>query len=95
MIVGRHFERERVMLGGKGFERCVFLGCELVFDGRPVRLVNNMLKDCCWSFEGAAGVTLDFIASLCRDDDAMRSMFAQELGLAKVGHAAREALSLH
>ena len=38
MIVGRHFERERVVLGGKGFEHCVFLGCELVFDGRPVRL---------------------------------------------------------
>ena len=80
-IVGRRFEGERVPLGGAAFERCAFVRCELVYDGRPTRLVDNGFEDCRWSFEGAAGDTLDFVAALCRDDPRIKAMFAEALGL--------------
>ena len=80
-IVGRRFEGERVPLGGAGFERCAFVRCELVYDGRPTRLVDNTFEDCRWSFEGAAGDTLQFVAALCRDDPQIKAMFAEALGL--------------
>src|SRR5215208_236808 len=35
VIMGRHFERQRVMLGGEHYQGCTFVGCELVYDGRP------------------------------------------------------------
>jgi hypothetical protein len=79
--VGRRFEGERVPLGGAGFERCAFVRCELVYDGRPTRLVDNRFEDCRWSFEGAAGDTLQFVASLCREDPGLGAMFAEALGL--------------
>lgn len=81
MIVGRRFECERIMLGEEGYERCVFVACQLVFDGRPAHLVDNALQDCSWSFEGAAGVTLDFVGGLCRDDPDVRASMARALGL--------------
>ncbi len=80
-IVGRRFEGERVPLGGAAFERCAFVRCELVYDGRPTRLVDNGFEDCRWSFEGAAGDTLQFVAALCRDDPRIKAMFAEALGL--------------
>jgi hypothetical protein len=80
-IVGRRFEGGRVPLGGAAFERCAFVRCELVYDGRPTRLVDNGFEDCRWSFEGAAGDTLDFVAALCRDDPRIKAMFAEALGL--------------
>ena len=80
-VVGRRFEGGRVTLGGAGFERCAFARCELVYDGRPTRLVDNTFEDCRWSFEGAAGDTLEFVAALCRDDPQIRAMFARALGL--------------
>jgi hypothetical protein len=80
-VVGRRFEGERVLLGGAGFERCAFVRCELVYNGRPTRLVDNRFEDCRWSFEGAAGDTLQFVAALCRDDPRIKAMFAEALGL--------------
>ncbi len=80
-IVGRRFEGERVLLGGAGFERCAFVRCELVYDGRPTKLIDNTFEDCRWSFEGAAGDTLQFVAALCRDDPRIKAMFAEVLGL--------------
>jgi hypothetical protein len=72
---------ERVVLGGRRFERCAFVGCELVVDGRPVHLVENSFEGCVWRLEGAAGVTLDVLAALCRDDSGLRAALAGELGL--------------
>ena len=81
LTVGRHFEGERVLLGGVGFERCAFVRCELVYDGRPTCLVDNTFEDCRWSFEGPAGDTLQFVAALCRDDPWLRAALARALGL--------------
>ena len=80
-VIGMTFEKARVVVSGRRFERCTFIGCELVFDGRPVHLVDNAFRSCAWTFEGAAGVTLDLLAALCRDDPALRATVARELGL--------------
>jgi hypothetical protein len=87
MIVGRRFEGERIALGDERYERCVFVACQLVFDGRPVHLVDNVLDGCTWSFEGPAGATLDFVAGLCRDDPGFRASVVRALGLAAAGGA--------
>jgi hypothetical protein len=89
MIVGRRFECERIVLGDGRYERCAFIACQLVFDGRPVHLVDNVMDGCTWSFEGAAGATLDFVAGLCREDPELRASLARALGLA-AGPCARE-----
>src|SRR5688500_17203637 len=80
-IVDRRFERERVVVSGGRFERCTFLACELVFDGRPAHLVDNLFEDCSWSFEGAAGATLEFVTLLCREDPGLRATLIRMLGL--------------
>jgi hypothetical protein len=80
-VVGRHFAHERVVLGGHRYERCSFVACVLVFDGRPVELLDNSFEECSWAFEGPAAVTLDFLASLCRNDAETRAAIARELGL--------------
>jgi hypothetical protein len=87
-IMGRRFERERVVLGSEHYQGCTFIECELVYDGRPVHLLDNDFEDCSWSFEGAAAATLDFLAVLCRKHPEMRAMLAKELGL--LGEAAPE-----
>ena len=79
-IIGQRFEAERVVVSGAHFERCVFVDCELVFDGRPTHLVDNTFDGCRWLFEGAAAVTLDLLATLCRDSPALVDAIAQELG---------------
>ncbi len=97
MIVGRRFDHERVVVSGERFERCVFVGCELVADGRPVQLVDNSFEGCHWSFEGAAGVTLDLLAALCREDPSLRAAVTRHLGLTAppVGASVREMARLH
>jgi hypothetical protein len=55
--------------------------CELVFDGRPAHLVDNLFEDCSWSFEGAAGATLEFVTLLCREDSGLRATLTRMLGL--------------
>jgi hypothetical protein len=79
-IRGRRFQHERVLLGGRSFERCVFAGCELVFDGRPVQLVDNSFEDCCWSFEDAASCTPNFVTAICREDQGLWTMLGGALG---------------
>jgi hypothetical protein len=86
-IIGRRFEGERVVISGAHFERCMFVDCELVFDGRPTRLIDNTFDGCRWLFEGAAATTLDLLTELCRDNPALEEAIAQELGLpVPVGH---------
>ena len=87
-IMGRHFERERVVLGGEHYQGCTFVGCELVFDGRPVQLLDNSFESCSWRFEGAAATTLGLLAVLCREHAELRALLARQLGL--LGEAAPE-----
>jgi hypothetical protein len=80
-VVGARFERERVVLGGRRFKCCTFIGCELVVDGRPTALADCRLESCHWSFEGAARATLDLLATLCRDDPRAAAPVLRRLGL--------------
>jgi hypothetical protein len=79
-ITDWRFEKERVLLGGRSFERCLFIDCELVFDGRPVQLIDNHFKNCCWSFEDAAALTLKFVVAICREDQGLKAMLGGALG---------------
>ncbi len=81
-VSGRRFQGKRVVLANRHYEGCTFVRCELVVDGRPVHLVDNSFADCSWSFDGAAGVTLSFLAVLCRSDPDLRASIAQQLGIA-------------
>jgi hypothetical protein len=80
-IIGRRLEGERVVVSGAHFERCVFVDCELVFDGRSTHLVDNTFDGCRWSFEGAAATTLDLLTVLCRDSPGLVDVIAREMGL--------------
>ena len=82
MVIGKRFQNQRVIVSGSAFEHCVFSDCELVFDGRPTRLVGNTFDHCGWSFEGAAGNTVDFAAALCRDSGEFSMTMARTLGIA-------------
>jgi hypothetical protein len=80
-IMGKHFEHERIVLGEERYQGCTFINCELVYDGQPVQLLDNTFADCHWSFEGAAGSTLDFLIALCRDQPEIQAALARELGV--------------
>jgi hypothetical protein len=80
-VSGRRFHNKRVVLADRRYENCTFIQCELVFDGRPVHLVDNAFAECSWSFDGAAGVTLGFLAALCQSDPDLRASIARQLGL--------------
>lgn len=81
IVSGRRIEGKRVVLADRGYERCTFVGCELVFDGRPVHLVDNSFTHCSWAFDGPAGVTLGFLQALCQSDPDLRASIARQLGI--------------
>lgn len=81
IVEGRRFRRKRVLLGGAGFVNCRFENCELVYDGQPVHLENNVFDACHWVFEGAAANTLMILQMLCAHDPAFAEQMLGELGL--------------
>ena len=94
MNFARHFESQRVLIGGEQYESCTFIDCELVFDGRPAHLVDNRFEGCRWSFEGPAGLTLGLLTALCHSEPGLRAAMARQLGLvpaklADRGHSPR------
>ena len=67
MILNQNNEYEgvNVHLDGKGFKRCVFTNCRLIFDGTgPVSLVECEFTDVAWEFTGPAKNTLAFLGAL-------------------------------
>jgi hypothetical protein len=80
-VSGRRFQNKRVVLADRRYENCTFIDCKPVFDGRPVHLIDNAFAECSWSFDGAAGVTLGFLAALCQSDPDLRGSIARQLGL--------------
>ncbi len=82
IVSGRRIHGKRVVLADRPYERCTFVDCELVFDGRPVHLVDNAFAHCSWSFDGAAGVTLGFLGALCQSDPQLQASIARQLGIA-------------
>lgn len=59
------FKNVREVLDGKQYISCVFENCELVFAATaPVGLTNCTFKDVRWTLEGAAALTMQFLAGL-------------------------------
>jgi hypothetical protein len=73
------FLNERIELDGRTFRGCTFEGCVLVYSGKaPFGMIDCALNDCDWSFEGSAGLTLDLMAALYRNDDELGRRVVQE-----------------
>jgi hypothetical protein len=70
-----------VVISGQRFERCTFVNCELVFDGRPTQLIENTFDGCHWTFEGAAADTLGFVSAMCANSPEFGMMVARSIGL--------------
>ena len=65
IFIGKTFAGGVIELDGSRFEECVFDQCMLRYAARaPVQLVNCRFISCSWNFEGAAGLTIDFLRAL-------------------------------
>jgi hypothetical protein len=80
MISSFLFEEVTVELGGQQYESCTFRRCEMVMNGRPPHLVGCRFEDCRWSFDGPAGVSLEFFQMLVILDPGVRAGFAKSVG---------------
>lgn len=58
---GNTFEGVRVVLDSGSYTRCVFRRCELVYRGGELELIGNIFEDSQFTFEDAAGRTVDFL----------------------------------
>ena len=64
-IRNEEFVDETVYLSGNHYVSCSFQRCTLVFDASgPVDLAHNSFDQCNWAFEGAAALTVEFMAAL-------------------------------
>lgn len=60
-----HFEDQEVVLDHSEFRDCTFESCDIVFYGHgPTSLEGCEFIDTSFSFQGAAGITLDFLQDL-------------------------------
>lgn len=61
------FQGDKVLLDDNEFIDCTFENCELVFAGTgDVSLSGNVFRNVKWSFDGAAGRTLQFLKAMYR-----------------------------
>ena len=59
------FKNTTVALDGNEFERCVFDGCTLEYEGtQPVTLNGSTLNNCNWVFKGPAANAVQFMNAL-------------------------------
>ena len=62
---GAAFSNETVVLDGNEYRNCTFTDCEIVFNATaPVSLHGINFISCQWTFDGPAGLTIDFMTSL-------------------------------
>ena len=62
---GAAFTNERVVLDGNEYRNCTFTNCEIVFNATaPVSLQGINFISCQWTFDGPAGLTINFMTSL-------------------------------
>jgi hypothetical protein len=62
---GAAFANETVVLDGNEYLNCTFTNCELIFQGtNGVLLQGIAFNDCRWTFEGPAGLTVNFMTAL-------------------------------
>ena len=62
---GETFTNETVVLDGNDYLNCTFTNCEIVFRGTAsVSLHGINFNDCRWTFDGPAGLTINFMTAL-------------------------------
>jgi hypothetical protein len=62
---GATFTNERVVLDGNDYRNCTFTNCHMVFNGTaPVSLHGISFISCQWTFDGPAGLTINFMTAL-------------------------------
>ena len=62
---GAAFTNETVVLDGNEYLNCTFTNCELIFRGTDgVALHGIDFNGCRWTFEGPAGLTINFMTAL-------------------------------
>ncbi len=62
---GATFANETVALDGNDYLNCTFTNCEIVFSGTASVNLNGVnFNDCRWTFEGPAGMTVNFMTAL-------------------------------
>jgi hypothetical protein len=68
-IMAKHskkaFKNTTVTLDGNEFEKCVFEGCTLEYDGsQAVALSGSTMSNCTWAFKGSAANAVQFMSAL-------------------------------
>jgi len=62
---GASFSNETVVLDGNEYRNCTFTNCEIVFNATAPSSLNGInFIDCRWTFNGPAGMTIDFMTAL-------------------------------
>jgi hypothetical protein len=62
---GATFSNETVVLDSNVYNNCTFNDCEIVFRGTaPVSLQGINFNNCTWTFDGPAGLTIEFMTAL-------------------------------
>lgn len=90
MLYDKKFKDETVELDGKGFTRCSFIGCHLIFRGRePFGLSAPVIKRTTMEFADQAALTITAIKELWNAGDSFKQWIEYELvsrGLPKPDH---------
>ena len=61
----KSFKNTTVALDGNEFEKCVFDGCTLEYDGsQAVGLTASTMNNCTWAFKGSAANAIQFMSAL-------------------------------
>jgi hypothetical protein len=59
VISGRTFTNETVVVDGKRFENCKFIGCHIVYSGAPAEASSCQFSpNTTWEFQAAAAMTV-------------------------------------
>lgn len=62
---GANFANETVVLDGNDYVNCTFTNCEIVFRATASVSLNGVnFTDCRWTFDGPAGMTINFMTAL-------------------------------
>lgn len=59
------FLNQSLVIDGNEYDRCKFIGCNIVFTGvQDVSLTHNSFDHCRWSLDGPAARTIQYMAAL-------------------------------
>jgi hypothetical protein len=82
LIIDQDFAGKDIVLDGVEYERCRFTRCKLIYQGyAATALRDNVIVDCDFALEGAAGLTMKFLVGLADSSDGFLLNFLKALRL--------------